>query len=67
MGALHSSHFKNVTVHYVSSVHEKKNTFLIISFTLRYMSDKNLINHGIFYPKKKSFIKNYNSRIDKNR
>lgn len=52
MGALHSSHFKNVTVHYVSSVHEKKNTFLIISFTLRYMSDKNLINHGIFYTKK---------------
>lgn len=45
----------------------KKNTFLIISFTLRYMSDKNLINHGIFYKKKKSFIKNYNSRIDKNR
>lgn len=34
------------------AVSMKKNTFLIISFTLRYMSDKNLINHGIFYKKK---------------
>lgn len=37
---------------------KKNNTFLIISFTLRYMSDKNLINHGIFYQKK-----NHSSKI----
>lgn len=41
------------------AVSMKKNTFLIISFTLRYMSDKNLINHGIFYQKKK----NHSSKI----
>lgn len=35
----------------------KKKIFFIISFILCYMSDKNLINYGIFYKKKNYLLK----------